>query len=142
MRLIESRLDLENVVREILVSLKIGSPAPPTKLYIVDSPEESQRGRFPDSGLKHHGTLLQKDSVGEEEDRPYCDHISRLERFFKTLPVGYSATPLCAGCEIEKKVGCLKEYRFSAANDAVRDRSCVVSRGIDPGGIRCGLQID
>lgn len=140
MRHIESGGDLENVLGEILSSLKTGSIESPVKLHIVDSSENHLPGRAADFGIEYHRIPLQNDAIPSTKgDRSFCNYISRLERFFKTLPVGHSTTPSCVECVIKKDKSCLKEYRFSFVDGANKYFSCTGFRGIDLKGICCGI---
>ncbi len=139
MRSIKGREDLENVLGEILSSLKTSSP----RFHIADSAGDQRPEKTPDFEIEHQRIPLHQSAIPPtEQDQLFCTYISQLERFFKALPVGYSTTPSCAGCVIKKDESCHKEYWFTPIDSAKKEFSCPELGGIGLKGICCGIQID
>ena len=118
MRLIEREEDLENVLMEILISIKKASPEFPQSPDVVDH-------------VGRHGILPRSDAIPAKRDLPFCTHIFILERFFDALPVGHSKNLSCADCAAKGEKYCLKEYRFSASENLKEDYSRQRPSGID-----------
>jgi hypothetical protein len=139
MRHIDRIDDLEDVLGEILNSIKKALPGFPRSPGIGDHTGEGGPGRPVHFGTGHPVAPSQNDAVTASRlDRPFCTHISVLERFFETLPLGYSTNRSCADCATKKNGGCLKEYRFGPAD--VSRVNCPLSglHGIDLKGICLG----
>lgn len=144
MRNIKEKKDLENVLGEILNSHKTSSPRFPPKLplkfNIADSTEDILPEKIPDFEIEHRSRPLQKDTIPPtKRDQSFCIYSSQLERFFETLPVGYSTTPSCVGCSIQVNESCLKEYRFNSLHGDKVDFSCPALGKIDLKGICCEI---
>ncbi|MBN1574590.1 MAG: hypothetical protein JW984_15440 [Deltaproteobacteria bacterium] len=121
MRRINRMDDLECVLKEILTSFKTASLELSKSPSIRNHIEDSRPRRAAHSKTRHHTVPLplQKGEIpAAKPDLSFCTYISILERFFKTLPFGYSTTRSCADCAIKKNEDCLKEYRFGSADDS------------------------